>query len=263
MNATATPALHRPSSDATPPAPSSRILNVVRLHLANPRNIVVMPLLILATIFLVNLSIWWIVLSAIDDPATRAEASEGFGYNGATTFIFVYMMVVAVMSMNQTFNFALGMSITRREYYLGTSLTFVVLSAFFTAVLTLAAALETATSGWGVSGRMFTAVYFGDDSWWQRSLVYLAAFLFFFFFGAAVATIYVRWKATGLTIFFVVLAFSLVGLVALVTFTDSWPTFGQWFVDNGAIGAAAWSLPVTALSAVAGYLLLRRATPRG
>ena len=60
------------------------------------------------------------------------------------------------------------------------------------------------------AARMFTAVYFGgpDIEWWMRLPIFFFILLFFFFVGAAVATVYVRWKATGLVFFFIVLGFA-------------------------------------------------------
>lgn len=240
----------------------SRILNVVKLHFANPWTTLWVPMLILAVIFLVNLAIWWLISTGIDDAADRADATDGFQWSGASLYIFVYMMVVAIQAMNATFGFALGFSTTRRDYYLGSSVFFVVLSLIWTVLLTALAAIEEATGGWGLGGRMFTATYFGDGAWWERGLVFLGMMLFFFFFGAAVATIYVRWKANGLYAFFVLMAVALVGSIALVTLTESWPAVGEWFSANRAPGVVAWSLIPTVLAAGAGYLLLQRATPR-
>ena len=72
------------------------------------------------------------------------------------------------------------------------------LSVMYAVGLTILAGLEQATDGWGVGGRMFTAAYFGgaDIEWWMRLPIFFFILLFFFFVGAAVATVYVRWRAT-------------------------------------------------------------------
>src|SRR5690606_24304786 len=120
---------------------------------------------------------------------------------------------------------------------------------------------ETVTNGWGVGGVMFTSIWFGE-SWPERMFVFFTLFVFFFFFGAAIATVYVRWKATGVSAFFIALTFVLVGIAALITLTGNWPAVGNFFVVSGATGTIAWTYVVTALSAVLGYLFLRRATPK-
>ena len=238
-----------------------RILNVTRLHLTNKFPLMVMPLLILGFIFLVNYFIWWLIASVTDEEGA-ANAAEGMQFSGASTFIFIYMLVVAVQAVNLTFPFALGYSVTRRDFYLGSSLMFALLSVYYAAIMTIMAVIERATNGWGFNGAMFDVVYFGADNPLQQFALYLLVFLFFFFVGAATASVYVRWRANGMYVFWAVLTFLVIGLVALTTVTDSWPLVGEWFVANGPIGVALWSLLPTALAALTGFVLLRKATPK-
>src|SRR5690606_2970444 len=238
-----------------------RVLNVTRLHLTNKFPMMVLPLMILGFIFLVNLAIWWLIFSAIGTE-DAADASQGMQFSGASTFIFVYMMVVAVQAVNLTFPFALGYSVTRRDFYLGTSVMFVLLSGYYAAIMTIMAMIERATDGWGFGGAMFDVIYFGAENPLQQFLLFLLLFLFFFFIGAATASVYVRWRANGMYVFFAALTILVVGLVALTTFTENWPLVGEWFVANGAMGVALWSLVPTALAAVTGFVLLRKATPK-
>ncbi|THG32320.1 ABC transporter permease [Naasia lichenicola] len=248
---------------ARPSRPTSRIGSVVRLHLVNKASIIGTPLIILGFILLVNVAIWAIIAASVTDASDLADAQEGLQWSGASFYLFIYMMVLGILGVSATFPLALGFSVTRRDFYLGTAATWVLLSVFFGAVFTLLAVVETATGGWGLGGRMFTAVYFGDGVWYQRFLLFTAAFLFFFFFGTVIAAIYSRWRVTGTLVFFGILTVLLVALAFLATVTRSWPEVGNWFVVNGAPGLVAWSLVPTVISAVAGYAVLRRATPRG
>jgi hypothetical protein len=240
--------------------PTSRVWNVVRLHLTNTWVIVQTPVIIIALIFLVNYAIWGIINTAA--AADAAEAVEGTQYSGSATFIFVYMAIVAAQSITVTFPFALGYSVTRREYYLGTTILFVLVSAGYAIGLTILAAIEDATGGWGLGGHMFTAIYFGDEGGLLRLFVFFSLFLFFFFTGAAISTIYMRWRMYGMIAFWAALGIVLIGLIALATYTSSWPGVGAWFDANQATGVAAWLLIPTAVAAVTGYLVLRRATPK-
>jgi hypothetical protein len=239
-----------------------RVVAVFRLHFVNIRSIIVIPLVIMAVIFAANFTIWALIAGAVDDPADLSDAQQGFSYSGSTFYIFVYMMVVAVMAIAQTFPFAQGFGVTRRDFYLGSSLAFVALSAGYGALLTVLSLIEDATGGWGLRGSMFTTLYFGNGAWWLRFLLFTTIFLFFFFVGAACAAVFQRWRATGLVAMFVVLAFALIGLLALVGAVDGWDEVGAWFVATGPNGVIAWTLVPTAVSAVAGYLLLRGATTR-
>jgi len=241
-------------------AQTNRIWNVVRLHFTNTWVIIQTPAIILALIFAVNYAIWSVLDVSIS--MEPGEAVDGTQWSGAASFVFVYMSVVAAQAITVTFPFALGYSVTRREYYLGTSLLFVLVSAGYAVVMTILAAIEEATNGWGRGGHMFTAVYFGEEGGLARLFVFFAMFLFFFFSGAAISTIYMRWRMYGMIAFWTVLGIALIGLVALVTYTRSWPVVGEWFATNGASGVAAWLLVPTVVSAVTGYLVLRRATPK-
>jgi hypothetical protein len=249
-----------PRQAATPVA---RITRVVKLNLANPMTTIGLPWLILGSIFVLTLAIW-VLVRANTPAADQADVSEGFQYSGASFWIFVYMMVVAVQAMNLTFPLALGYGSTRRDFYLGSALTFVLLSVMWAVGLTLLAVIEKATGGWGLGGQMFTALYFGgvEVPVWERFVIFLCGMLFFFFVGAAVAAIYVRWKAFGLTLFFIGLGAALVATVALITWAGIWQAVGQFLAGAQALGVSLWLLVPTAIAGLAGYLVLRRATPR-
>lgn len=239
---------------------SSRIAAVVRLQFTNPWTVVILPWLILIAILLLNMAIWWLIFTNV--PAENlADTREGTQYSGAIAYAFVYMMVVAVQAVNAYFPFALGFSVTRRNYYLGTALAFVGLSVFYSLGLSIFALLEDATNGWWVGGTMFTAVYFGENPL-QRLFIYFTILMLFFFLGSAVAAMYVRWKALGMIAFFVGLPFLLVGIGVIVTATEKWPAVGAWFVANGLVGTYAWTLVLTAICAITGYFILRKATPK-
>jgi hypothetical protein len=243
--------------------PISRITRIVRLNLANPWTTIILPWAIVAAIFALSYVIWALIF-ANTDPSDYGEIAEGTQWSGGSLWIFFYMLVVAVQAMNLTFPLALGYGVTRRDFYLGTALTFVVLSAMWSVGLTILSVIEDATNGWGVYGTMFTSVYFGgqDVAWWQRALVFFLLMLFMFFLGAFFGAGYVRWKALGLVASLFVLALLLVGAIALITYTDSWPAVGEFLTGTGALGLAAWLLVPTALAGIAGFFVLRRATPR-
>lgn len=247
---------------SAPAANGSRILSVMKLLLANPWTTIVLPWIILAIIFLANLAVWAIIFSAVGDEDAQ-DVSEGLQWSGASVYIFVYMAVVAVQAITVTFPLALGYGATRRDFYLGSALTFVLLSAMYSVGLAILATIEEATNGWGFGGRMFTAAYFGDGGVVERLFIYFAAFLFFFFVGAAIATVYVRWKVNGMVVFFTTVGALVIGAAALITVTGSWPAVGGFFATAGFVGSYAGSLVVTAIAAVTGFFILRRATPKG
>ena len=239
----------------------SRVLAVVKLQFTNPWGVLILPWLILIAILVMNIAIWWIIFTSAATDADRADIREGLLYGGAGSYIFVYMLVVAVQAINGYFPFALGYGVTRRNYYLGVALFFVIIAVIFTVGMSILGAIEEATGGWGMGGRMFTAAYFGEN-WVERGFIYFTLLLFFFFVGSTVAAIYVRYRATGMTFFWLALSLALIVVGALITLTQSWGAVGGWFAATGLVGSYAWSLVLTAIAAVSGYAVLRRATPK-
>ncbi|SKA94733.1 hypothetical protein SAMN06295879_1982 [Agreia bicolorata] len=246
------------------PGGASNILAVVRLHLVNRYSVFAVPWMIMGGIFVVNVAVWWIIFASVSSEADRADARDGITYSGALFYIFVYMLVLGIQAVAYTFPFALGFSVTRRDFWLGSALTFIALSAVYSAGLTILAAIEVATDGWGLGGTMFASFYFGgaDASWIERFGLYFATYLFFYFVGAAIATIYQRWRNNGMLALFGTLGIVLIAGIALVSFTSSWPAVGAWFDTNGPSGVIAWSLAPTVVAAITGYFILRRATPK-
>ncbi|SDS32674.1 hypothetical protein [Microterricola viridarii] len=239
----------------------TRIWNVVRLHLVNRMAYVTLPWIILGSAFLITIAIWMIlrsvgVTSGFDGSASSPQ------FSGALLSILIYLLVAAVMAINLTFPFALGFSVTRRDFYLGTALTFGLVSAANAVVLTVLASIEQATNGWGLNGRLFTVPWGGGGTPIEHWFGFFALQLLFSFAGAAIATIYMRWRINGMVVFWVVGGAALVGLFALIAYTNSWAAIGSWMAAHGTTGMAAWSLVVSALAGLAGYAMLRRATPK-
>jgi hypothetical protein len=239
-----------------------RILAVTKLHFVNRFQILYLPLIVLASIFLLNLAIWWIIIESTGGNNPGNHVRNNLGYSGAVSYIYVYGIVIAVQAISRTFPFSLGFGVTRRDFYLGSALAFVVLSIGFALVLTIMSVLEIATNGWGLGGRMFAPDYFTNTFWLLRFVMYLCLFLFLLFIGCAGASFFVRWRATGLIIFFGIIALVLLGTIAYFALGHRWPAVGTWFAQSGAIGVTLWTLVPTALAGIAGYFVLRRATPR-
>lgn len=252
MTTTTTPA---PLSLAPRPL-TTRVVTVVRLLFANPWTAVYTPLLILGVILLMNIAIWGIVRANIPADGEMAE-----GLNGGAFFLFVYMLVVAVQSINQAFPLALGYGSTRRDFLLGFGVFALILSIGNAALLATAAWVEESTGGWGIGLQFFSADAIWRSDWPQAFGLGVLLMLLFFGIGAATAAVYVRWKAMGMYVFWAGLALIVIGGAALVTWAQAWPQVGEFFVWAGVLGTAAWSLIVTAFCALAAWVILRRATP--
>ena len=238
----------------------ARVVNVARLHLVNKGQILIVPWLIMAFIFAVTLTIAW-VLQATLSTAELVDVAEGMQYSGALGYFLVYMLILAVMAISQTFPFAQSYSVTRRDFYLGTILAFVLLSLTHSITITLLGWIEDLTRGWGAGAVLFSPNYLGNDPL-ERFFLAFALFLFFFMVGMAVASVYVRWRVNGMLVFFATLTLVILGLVVLATMSGSWTAVGAWLGAAGFSGLVAWSLIPTTLAAIGGFFLLRKATPR-
>ncbi|MFT4284797.1 MAG: hypothetical protein QM598_08190 [Protaetiibacter sp.] len=244
-------------------APGARVWRIVRLLTANPVTTVGMPVLVLSLIFAGTWFIWWMITASLSGQ-DATDAADGIRYNGATAWIFFYMLVVAVQAVNLAFPLALGYGSTRRAFSLGASLTFLMLSAGYALLMTVGRWVEVLTNGWGINGSFFGTFYFDTDAGWiAQWWVYFCWFVFFFFTGMIFAAVFVRWRALGLTTSLLVLGVLVIGAIALITFTSNWNPVWERIAELGTLGVASWLLVPAVLAAGIGHLLLRRATPRG
>lgn len=244
-------------ASSTTNRPPHRIASVVRLHMTNPWTTLITPWLITLAIFGLNYAIWALVSRA----AGPELETDAFVNNGGVTWIVVYMMVVAIQAMSASFRFALGMSVTRRDYYLGSSLYFTMLSVVFAAGLTILGGIERLTDGWGLDGYFFAPFGSSSEPLWLHAYAFFVLLMLFFFVGAASAGVWMRWKVNGLLTELFGIALVLVGLAWWITEAGAWGAVGTFFTDNSPFVVLSWTLPVTAVCAVAGFGLLRKATP--
>ncbi|MGO2430827.1 MAG: hypothetical protein ACTH7E_06520, partial [Glutamicibacter arilaitensis] len=91
-------------------------------------------------------------------------------------------------------------------------------------------------------------------------MFYFVLMLLLFMVGFLVATIYMRWRTTGMVVFFVALGVVVLGIIALFTFSDYWDQFWSWALTWTAAGVTLWGGLVALLMAGGSYLTLRRAT---
>lgn len=244
-------------STGQPRGTARRIVTVARLHATNPWTTLILPWLITFAIFGLNFAIWTLVSRA----AGPDLETDAFANNGGVSWILVYMMVVAIQAMSASFRFALGMSVTRRDYYLGSGLYFAALSAIYAAGFTALGWIERLADGWGVEGYFFAPFGTASEPLWLHAYAFFVLLLMFFFIGSASAGVWMRWKVSGLLTELLGIAVIVVGLAWWITAARAWGTVGGFFTDSSIFALLSWTLPVTALSALVGYGLLRKATP--
>lgn len=227
----------------------SRTLNVVRMQFVNKLTYIWVPLLVLVGAFVLTL----LVFSLIPGDAVKV--------GGGTQAPLWYFLVVGVQSLTLTFPFSQAMSVTRREFYLGTLLAATVTAAMLSVIFVIGGLVEQATNGWGMNGYFF----YLDGLWaagpFGALLSYFVIAMLFFITGFWAATIYKRFGNLWLTVVLVALGLVFVGLLWLAGRLDAWAEIGAWLAAQGALGMTLWGVVLGVVLAGASFLTLRRAIP--
>ncbi|WP_328392070.1 ABC transporter permease [Nocardia sp. NBC_00416] len=227
----------------------ARALNVSRIHTMAWPALIAWPLAILFAAFVIP----WVIFALIDATETTTT--------GSIYAILGLMTAFYMSAMTQTFPFALGLGVTRRDFFAGTVLVGAVQVFGLGLLLWALAVVEGLTDGWGVRMEMFGLPADFTDS----GLVQLATYPAFLALLACVSlllgAIFQRWRVNGLyTAAAVVLIAG--GLAAvLVTWQRWWPEVGSWFADVPRVVPMAVLPAAVALVALAGaWATIRRAT---
>lgn len=234
---------------ARPAAARHRTLNVVRLQFVNTQTFVWVPALVLGGAWVITMLIYWIIQSA---------GGTDVKIGGGSQAPLWYFLVVGVQAMTLSFPFSQAMSLTRREFYLGSLAAAAVSGLGMSLAFVLLGLIEQATDGYGMNG------YFAYLEWvWAEGplaagLAYFVATMLFFVVGFWFATIFKRFGTATLVLVMLALGLVLVGLVALVTWQQAWPDVWRWIQDAGSLGLTLWAVLLGALLAAGSYLTLRR-----
>lgn len=227
-----------------------RTLNVVRLQLINRSTFIWTPLIVLVAS--VALAILVYALIPTDEPKFGVAAGQ------APLWVF---LSIGITAMTLTFPFSQAISVTRREFFVGTMMTAVLGSAVMGVVFVLGGAIEQWTAGYGLNGWTFYLPWLWESGPFGAFVVYFTLALFFFVIGFAGAVIHKRWGAVILTTVGVAVALALILLVFLVTRLELWKQVGEAFATLGATGIGLCGLAVTIAVMGASFLAFRRTIP--
>jgi hypothetical protein len=225
-------------------------INVVRYHLVQRFNFLILPWAILAFVFAVDVVI--LELTPVGHGAHR--------YVGGLASIFVMVFVLGVQSVARSLPFGLALGLSRRSYYLGTALLAVALAAVAGIVATSGQAIERATSGWGINMGFFRVPYILDGSWYLTLLTSFVVLTLLFVYGMWFGLIFRRWSLIGLAAFLAAqVTVLLIGALA-ATWTHGWPAIGHFFTALSASGLTGLLALVTAMLLAGGFTTMRRLT---
>jgi len=208
------------------------------------------PWIICLSSFLINLIVGFAV-----------PGQEAF-YTGGISSIFVYLFVMGIVAPNQTFPFALGMSASRKDYFLGTTAAAVLFSAGNAVLLLLLSLIEQGTNQWGEGLHFFSLPFVNEGSLLMQWLTYTMVFLYLFFSGFLIASVYRKFGKYGMFIFFGIILLVLLVAPLLITYFEGWVDIGRWIVSSfhSLNDLAPWLLLKGAIMALVSYLLLLRST---
>ncbi|SHF56460.1 hypothetical protein [Geodermatophilus nigrescens] len=231
----------------------NRVLASARLHAMNPLLTVGIPWGVVSLSFVINLAVWSL---------TDAGTQPGGGITGGVASLYITVLVVFIQSVTQVMPFAMGMSLSRRTFYLGTALAALVAALVYGVAVALLVAIEDATGGWGIRLNFWAPGQMDVDNVALQVLVSGAPMLAAAFLGVAIGVVMKRWGQYGIWGLVIGAMVVFGGLAVLVSWRGWWGDVGTWLVDQSTLTLAV-AIPV-ALAAVAAALSfagLRRVVP--
>lgn len=226
-----------------------RAFNVVRLQLINKGTFIWYPLMILGASVVISVLIYAMI--PIDQPK----------YGGGGQAPLWYFFAIGMSAMTLTFPFSQAMSITRREFFLGTILTAILGSALMGALFLIGGGIELITNGYGVNGYVFYLPWLWEAGPLGAFVTFFTLALFFFVIGFTGATILKSWGQMTLIIAIFVIVLMLLGLVFLATRLELWGQVWEGILSLGAVGLALWGLVAVAALTLVSFLAFRRTIP--
>lgn len=228
----------------------NRAVGVARMQLISKWTFLGIPALIIGVSFVFSLLIWAMIPDSV-----------GIKYSGAGQAVMWYFFGLGIQSLTYTFPFSQGLSISRRNFFLGTVGLFATIAASISVLYVLLGVVEQATNGWGLQGQMFGLGWVAEQPWGGQLFFYFVVMMFLFLAGFWGATVYKRWQTTGLLVMLISLGLLMVGGVALITWQGWWTAVGSWMVALTPVTLGLLAAGLAALLGVGAYLTLRRATP--
>ncbi|MFC7681225.1 hypothetical protein [Paenibacillus sp. GCM10028914] len=224
----------------------NRIPSVLKMHIRDKWSWFIIPWLVVLPSFFINLLISFF----LNEPLVT----------GGLASIYIYMFVAGIVILAQTFPFALSMSVSRKDYFVGTSVMIILTNIGFACLLFLFGLIEGWTNAWGSDLHFFHLPYLSDGPLINQFWIPLIILLFFHYLGLMIAATHKRTGRNGLFMIYGILlvVFTIIGFLA--TYFNWYPSIFEWIIQQSAADYALWMLPFIIVFAGVTYLLLRRAT---
>ena len=232
----------------------NRVLTAARLHLIHPLIAFGVPWLVVGISFGIN----WLIWKFAD---LQHQADDG-GFTGGVLSLYITLSIVFVQTVTQMLPFAMGLSVSRRTFYLGTALVGVAQAVGYGLALAVLTAIEGASDGWGVGLHFWAPGGLDVDNFALQVLVSGAPMLAFIACGAGIGVVQKRWGSAGTWGLIIGGLVVFGGLAVLLTGLGAWGSVGNWFADRS-VETLTITLPA-ALAVVLAALTwtgLRRTVP--
>lgn len=230
---------------------TSSMKTLLRLHWVNVRTSVFVFWGILLAVAIAVLFLGYISL---------ADGGKVDINIGAIMAVTIYVLVASLITVGETFPFALGMNIRRKDFYGSVVISLTALSLVFSAASTLLALLEQS-----ITDRLdlkMTVFNIGTDKVLPQSdqfAIYLGACLFVFAAGFFISIISYRFGKLG-----VLLMGGVVLFLIILASTAGNDAVAHFFSSIGSVKEfMAWLLLPTAALLAASYPLMQRMTVNG
>ncbi|HEU5141224.1 MAG TPA: hypothetical protein VFT51_14710 [Bacillales bacterium] len=226
----------------------SQITNVMKMHTKDHVTLFFVPWLILFISFTVNLIIGFLT------------GGESPLYTGGLSSIYIAMLISGIIVLAQMHPFAIGLSVRRTDFFLGTTGMIVAVSAGIAIVLLLLSLVEQWTGAWGVNLHFFHLPYLSDGSAIEQLLIHFILLLNMCFLGFTISSVYQRFGRNGMYYFFGTIGLIVTIGVYLCSYYKWWLDVFHWFSNHTAFQLALWTVPLAVIFLLVSYLFLRKAT---
>jgi hypothetical protein len=231
----------------------NRVLAAARIQVVHPAVIFGIPWLVVGISFAINVAIWGL--------AGLREVPDA-GFTGGVLALYITVCVVFVQAVTQLLPFAMGVSLSRRTYWLGVALIGVLSALGYGIAIAALDAIGDATDGWGVGLSFWAPEPMQADNFFLQVLVSGAPMLAFIFSGIGMGVVVKRWGPNGLWALALLALLLFGGLAVLVTGLGAWPEVGGWFADRSLLSlSVGLPLVIGAVVAALSFAGIRRVVP--
>ncbi|HBX80904.1 MAG: hypothetical protein WAV45_06545 [Propionibacteriaceae bacterium] len=230
----------------------------LRLYATSPAYVFGIPALILAMMVGVSIIIVLIFGIAVGLPLPETTSNSMHNNVGALSAVPGFMMAVGIMAVTRNFAMALAFGSTRRDFWFGTSLGFV-LSSLVTAVSAVGLlGVEKLTHGYGIGAWAFDVTVLGNGNYLVTFVSLFVMSLLSLFLGAFFGTIYRAFGAVATTMAAIGFGLLVVGGIALAVWQRV--SLFAWLGDWGVWAGITLGAVLTLVAATGSFAANRLAT---